>query len=133
MVILQYWTFLYCSPFSYHSSNYWNSNSCRSFTVLKALAKSNGNLFVIAFKSEKERERARKSGNYRYRYHDSWNSDNFRESHQKKKQSTDTKKAAKGIKSDNFTRSNREKYNIAIAILKKRMTGWQHNYFVFWW
>ena len=39
-------------------------NSCRSFTLLKALAKSNGNLFAIAFKSEKG---------------DSWKRDNFRE------------------------------------------------------
>ena len=30
-----------------------------------------------------------------------------------------SKKDAKGIKSDNFTRSNREKSNIAIAILEK--------------
>ena len=51
----------------------------------------------------------------------------------KKKQRTDTKKVAKRIKSDNFTRSNREKFNIAMVILEKRMIGWQHNYFVFWW
>ena len=47
-----YWfmaSFLYCFPYSYRSSNYCNSNSCRSFTLLKALAKSNGNLFAIAF------------------------------------------------------------------------------------
>ena len=37
----------------------------------------------------------------------------------KKKQRTETKKDAKRIKSDNFTRSNREKSNIAIAILEK--------------
>ena len=42
--------------------------------------------------------RARKS------YRNSWKSDNFR-----KKQRTDTKKDAKRNKSDNFTRSNREK------------------------
>ena len=36
----------------------------------------------------------------------------------KKKQRTDTKKDAKRIKSDNFTRGNREKSNIAIAILE---------------
>ena len=36
----------------------------------------------------------------------------------KKKQRTDTKKYAKMIKGDNFTRSNREKSNIAIAILE---------------
>ena len=37
----------------------------------------------------------------------------------KKKQRTDTKKDAKRIKSDNFTRSNREKSNIAIAIFEE--------------
>ena len=42
----------------------------------------------------------------------------------KKKQRTDTKKDAKGIKIDNCTRSNREKSNIVIAILEKRMIGW---------
>ena len=49
-------SFLYCFPYSYHSSNYCDSNSCRSFMLLKALAKSSGNLFAIAFKSEKERQ-----------------------------------------------------------------------------
>ena len=108
-----YWfmaSFLYCFPYSY-----------RSLTLLKALAKSNGNLFAIAFKSD----------NYRYR--DSWKSDNFREEAIKKKQRNDTKKDAKRIKSDNFTRGNREKSNIAIAILEQLIIGWQHNYFVFWW
>ena len=64
-----YWfmaSFLYCFPYSYRSSNYCDSNSCCSFTLLQALAKSNGNLIAIAFKSD----------NYRYR--DSWKSDNFR-------------------------------------------------------
>ena len=37
----------------------------------------------------------------------------------KKKQRTANKKHAKRIKNDNFTRSNREKSNIAIAILEK--------------
>jgi hypothetical protein len=37
----------------------------------------------------------------------------------KKKQRTDTKKYAKRIKSDNFTRKNREKSYIAISILEK--------------
>ena len=36
----------------------------------------------------------------------------------KKKQRSDTKKDAKRIKSDNFIRGNREKSNIAIAILE---------------
>ena len=36
----------------------------------------------------------------------------------KRKQRIDTKNDAKRIKSDNFTRSNREKSNIAIAILE---------------
>ena len=39
----------------------------------------------------------------------------------KKKQKTDTKRDTKRIKSDNFTRSNREKSNIAIAILQKEL------------
>jgi hypothetical protein len=38
-------SFLYCFPYSY-----------RSFTLLKALAKSTGYLLAIAFKSEKERQ-----------------------------------------------------------------------------
>ena len=51
--------------------------------------------------------RARKSDSCRYR--NSWKSDNFREREpSKKKQKTDTKKDAKIIKSDNFTRCNRE-------------------------
>jgi hypothetical protein len=49
-------SFLYCFPYSYCSSNYCDSNSCRSFTLLKALAKSNGNLIAFTFKSQKERQ-----------------------------------------------------------------------------
>ena len=41
--------FFYCSPFSYCSANYCDSNNCRSFTLLNMVAKSNGNLFAIAF------------------------------------------------------------------------------------
>ena len=66
-------------------------------------------------------------------YRDSWKSDNFRERAIKKKQNTDTKKVAKRINIDNFTRSNREKSNIAIAILEKIIIRWQHNYLAFWW
>ena len=40
------------------------------------------------------------------------------------KQRNDSKLDAKRIKSDNFTRNNREKYNIAIAILEKGMIRW---------
>ena len=58
-------SFLYCIPYSYRSSNYCDRNSCRSFTLLKALAKSNDNIFAIAFKSEKERQL--KSDNLRKR------------------------------------------------------------------
>ena len=63
--------------------------------LLKALAKSKGNLFAIARAITLKREPS------------------------KKKQKTDTKKDAKMIKSDNFTRNKREKSNIAIAILEK--------------
>ena len=96
-------SFLYCFPYSYRSSNYCDSNSCRSFTLLKALAKSNGNLIAIAFKSEKlgraitlEREPSKKS----------------KELIQKRMQKE---------KSDKFTRINREESNIAITILEKLM------------
>ena len=40
------------------------------------------------------------------------------------KQRTDTKKDAKRIKSDNFTKRIKEKFNITIAILEKWMIGW---------
>ena len=79
-------------------------------TLLKALPKINGNLTLSPL-------RARKSDNYRYR--DSLKSDKFRKEAIKKKQRTDTKKNAKRIKSDTFTRGIREKSNIAIAKLEK--------------
>ena len=44
-------SFLYCSSYSYR-------DSCHSFRILKALAKSKGNIFAIASESEKQRERA---------------------------------------------------------------------------
>ena len=65
-------SFLYCFPYSYRSSNFCDSNKCRSFTLLKALAKSNGNHFANAFKSENEPL--------------------------KKNQRTDTKRDAKGLR-----------------------------------
>ena len=49
-------SFLYCFPYSYRSSNYCDSNSCRSFTLLKALAKSKSTHIAIAFKSENEQQ-----------------------------------------------------------------------------
>ena len=61
--------------------------------------------------------RARKSNNYCYC--NSWKAITLERKLSKKKQRTDTKKNAKRIKSDNFTNSNREKSNIAIAILEK--------------
>ena len=45
-------SFLYCFLYSYHSSNNCDSNRCRSFALLKALAKSKSNLIAIAFKSD---------------------------------------------------------------------------------
>ena len=76
-------------PYSYRSSNYCDNNSCRSFTLLKALAKSNCNLFAIAFKSEKERRQlvGRESDNFRVERELS-----------KKKQTTDTKKMQRGVR-----------------------------------
>ena len=71
--------------------------------------------------------RARKSDTYRYR--NSWKRDYFRERESlKKKQRTEPKKDAKRINSDNFPRSNREKWNIGRKIISQH-----HNYFAFWW
>ena len=102
-------SFLYCFPYSYRSSNYRDSYCCRLFRLLKALAKSNGKFSLSPLTSIK-------SDNFRYRY--SWKRDNLRESNQEKKQRTNTINEAKKIKSDNFNKSNREKINIAIAILE---------------
>ena len=63
--------------------------------------------------------RARKSDIYRYR--NSWKNDNYRETNKAKKQRTITKNEAKKIKNDNFTKSNRERSNIAIAMLENRL------------
>jgi hypothetical protein len=68
-----------------------------------ALAKINGNLHAITSKSEKERQLSRAI--------------TLEREPSKKKQRTDTKKYAKRIKSDNFTRGNSEQSNIAIARL----------------
>ena len=56
-IIYEFWRlvhvfFLYCFPYSYRSSNYCDSNSCCSFTLLKALAKSKSTHIAITFKSE---------------------------------------------------------------------------------
>ena len=113
-------SFLYCSPFSYRylvelsllisfvdwfmaSFLYCFPYSCRSFTFLKALAKSNCNLFAIAFKSEKELQLSL-SRQLEERLLQ-------KESHQKRSKEL----IPKSIKSDNFTRSNREESNIAFA------------------
>ena len=68
-------SFLYSFPYS-----------CRSFTLLKKLAKCNTNLIANAFKSEKERERAT----------------TMKRKPSKKKQRTDTKRDAKRIKSVHY-------------------------------
>ena len=47
-------SFLYCSL--YCSSNNHDDNSCRSFSLLKAIAKTKGKLIAIVFKSKKERQ-----------------------------------------------------------------------------
>ena len=68
-------SFLYCFPSSFRSSNYCDSSSCRSFSLLKALAKSISNIFAIAFKSE-----------------------NFRESHQKRSKELIHKRMQRGLR-----------------------------------
>ena len=69
-------------------------------TILKAI-KRKGKFFLSTL-------RARKS-------------DNLRERYQERKLRMDIKYKAKKIKSDNFTRSNRGKLDIAVAILGKVM------------
>ena len=83
-------SFLYCFPYSYRSSNYCDSNSCRSFTLLKALAKSNGNLFAIASKSERERQLSL-SRQLEMRYLQ-------RESHQKRSKELIPKRMQRGLR-----------------------------------
>ena len=73
-------SFFVLRSYGYHSSNYFNSNSCRSCTLLKAIAQSAENLTVVSSKSKSEN----------YCYCDSLKSDNFGEN-QEKKQRTDTK------------------------------------------
>ena len=75
--------------------------------------KSNGNLITIPFKSEKERQLSLSQ-------YVVGRAINLKRKPSKKKQRTDIKKDAKKIKSYNLTRGNREKSNIAIAILKER-------------
>ena len=86
------WIFLYCSLSSYCDSNSWHS-----FSILSAISKSKG-----------KRE---KSDNYL----DIWKSENYRKGNKEKQQRIYSRKEAKKIKCDNFTRSNREKFKIAIA------------------
>ena len=76
---------------------YCNSNSFRSFTLLKALAKSN--IILLSPLS------ARKSDNYLYRESIVGRAITLERKPPKKKQRTDTKNA-KMIKSDNFIMSN---------------------------
>ena len=84
-------SFLYCFPYSYRSSNYCDSNSCRS-TIATTIA-----IAIVGRAITLEREPP------------------------KKKQRTDTKKDLKRIKNDNFTCGNREKSNIAIGKLNDWM------------
>jgi hypothetical protein len=74
-----------------------DSKSCRSCTLLKAIANSNGNLFSIISKSGKERQLLK--------------IDNFRESNKVKKQRR-------------WRLSLREKSNIGIAIWEKSKIIW---------
>ena len=72
--------------------------------LLKALAKSNGKLFALRAITIAIAILGRAI--------------TLERKPSKKKQRTDTKKDAKRIKSDNFTRSNREKSNIVFKIIQ---------------
>jgi hypothetical protein len=61
-------SFLYCISYSYRSPNYCDSNRCRSFTLLKALAKINGILIAIAFKRERHQKRSKELIQKRMQY-----------------------------------------------------------------
>ena len=111
LISLLYFLYRFCRLV--HAFLYYFPYSCRSFTLLKALAKSNRIFPLSLF-------RARKSNIYHYR--DSWKCGNFRESNQEKKQRNFAKNQANKIKIDNFARNNRENFTIR----------WYHNYFAFW-
>ena len=80
--------------YSYRSFNYYNSNSCRSFSLLNAIEKCNGNLSSSP--------------------QDSWMSNNYRKNNKEKiKELIPKIKQRRSIKSDNCTR---EKLDSAIFI-----------------
>ena len=62
--------------------------------------------------------RGRKGNNYSYR--SSWKSDNYRKRNEGKRQRNCASNESNNIKSNYFVRNNREKSNIAPAILKKK-------------
>ena len=99
-------SFRYCSKYSYHSSNFRDGISWCSFSLLKAIAKSKERLIAITFKSKTfafiviGRETTI-------------------EIEIKKEQRNYTQNEGKKIKSDNFTKNNKEKSNNTSAILEK--------------
>ena len=94
-------SFLYCSPYIYRFYNF-----CRSFE---------GN----STKPQRIFLPLRVSKSQIYRYCNSWRSIKYRENKLRKEAKNWHQNYAKKIKSNNFTWSNREKSNIAIAILEK--------------
>ena len=78
-----------------------------SFRLFKAMAKSNRNLFAIAFKS--------------YRNWDSWKRIDFRESHKKRSKELIPKRKQRRYNNDK-----------AKSLYWKRIFGYHHNYFAFW-
>ena len=94
--------FLYFPPYSYRNLS--------PLLLLKVIAKSNRRKFRFC---EKEQH---------YRYHNSWKSDNFKESNKKTIKELIPKMKQKKIMSDNFTRSNRENTQLFFAI-------WGYHYY----
>ena len=128
----QCWNFLYCSPFSYRYSNL---TSLHNFfvSVLQIgswLLLDIASNIVIALKvksTEKSSRRARQSTTIAIAI--------VRRAitlGRVIKKMYFTKNEAKKIKSNNLTWSNREKSNIAIAMLEKLIIVQHHNYFTFW-
>ena len=110
-------SFLYCFLYSYRSFNYCDSKSCRSFMLLKAIAKSKSTHIAIAFKSD----------NYCCR--NSWKSDICMESNTEKMPWTNLqnvyKNWSKGIKSDIFAIAKLEEQK---HIIPGGILLWKHSW-----
>ena len=125
-------SFLYCFPYSYCFSNYCDSNSCRSFTLLKAKAKSNGNLFAINYDIQGAIEKSPREKNEWFDGNGSIIISYFRYSNNIFADCKSKNEADK-IKSDNFIRSNivnKLQFDSSMIILNSGGTNIIKNIFI---